>query len=321
MFLRLCGKMPQMAEPNILVVGSINMDIAVRAPALPTPGETVLGSDFKASPGGKGANQAVAAARLGANCRMIGRVGDDAFGQDLRASFRAENIDTEHIVETKNTPSGVAIIVVNAQGENSIVVASGANFAVTPDDLFSREALFRQADVVLLQLELPLPTVRAAVDLARRGGAKIILDPAPVPRRFPPELFQVDVITPNVVEAESLMGDGAAEERVDKRTAAALISRGAKAAVLKLGSRGSVVAAADGHFYRVGPYKVGVVDTTAAGDTFTAALAVGMGRGLGLHESAKFANAAGALACTKIGAQEATPTAGEVKMLMADQDP
>lgn len=306
-------------EPNILVVGSINMDIAVRAPVMPVPGETVLGSDFKTSPGGKGGNQAVAAARLGANCRMIGRVGDDAFGQDLRAGFRAENIDTEHIIETKNTPSGVAVIIVNHRGENSIVVASGANFAVTPDDLFSREDLFREADVVLLQLELPMPTVRASVDLARRHGAKIILDPAPMVRHFPPELFHVDVITPNVTEADLLMGTGNAEERVDKRTAASLIARGAKAAVLKLGGRGSMVSTADGHFYRIQPYRVSVVDTTAAGDAFTAALAVGLARGMHPRESARFANAAGALACTKIGAQEAMPNIYEIKMLMDDQ--
>ncbi len=306
-------------EPKILVVGSINMDVAVRTPVMPCPGETLLGSDFKTSPGGKGGNQVVAAARLGASCKMIGRVGDDAFGQDLRAGLRAEDIDTEHIIETKNTPTGVAVILVDHKGENSIVVASGANFALTPDDLFGREELFQEADVVLLQLELPLQTVRAAMDLARRNNAIIILDPAPVPKIIPQELFQVDVITPNVIEAEMLTGNGNTEERVDKRTAAGLIARGAKAVVLKLGGRGSMVATADGHFYRVPPYKVDIVDTTAAGDTFTAALGVAIGRGMNLHEAARFANAAGALACTKIGAQDATPTAYEVKMLMDDQ--
>jgi len=303
----------------ILVVGSANMDLVVRAGRMPTPGETVLGESFVSSPGGKGANQAVAAARLGARCGIIGRLGDDAFGRALRANMQAEGVDCTDVITTGDAPTGVAIIVVDAKGENSIVVAGGANRRLSPDDVFSRGELFARAAVVLLQLELPAPTVRAAIDVARRNGCKIILDPAPAPRRLPDELCRVDIISPNSSEAEIITGKKAIEERVDKQVALELIARGAGAAVLKLGARGSMVVTADGHFHRAPAYKVPVVDTTAAGDAFTAALAVAVARGDDLYRAAKFANAAGALACTRLGAQSAMPTADEVNILMDDQ--
>jgi ribokinase len=306
-------------RPTILVVGSINIDLVVRAARMPSPGETVLGSGFVTSPGGKGANQAVAVARLGGTCRMIGRVGEDAFGESLLTNLKAEGIDCTDVIPTPGAATGVAMIIVDSKGENSIVVASGANHMVTPDDLFDRQEAFQQAAVVVLQLELPLPTVRAAIDLARRHGCKTILDPAPAPKVMPPELCQVDIISPNVSEAETITGKLAIEARIDKQVATDLIARGAKTAVLKLGPRGSMVVMGDGHFYTVPPYDVKVVDTTAAGDAFTAALAVATARGDHMHATAKFANAAGALACTKLGAQSAMPTADEVRMLMADQ--
>jgi ribokinase len=306
-------------QARILVIGSINMDMVVRAGAMPAPGETVLGSDFRTSPGGKGANQAVAAQRLGGQVAMIGRVGNDEFGASLKSGLTAEGINVEHVQTTDNASTGVAFIIVDAQGENSIVVASGANFRVTPDDIYTHERLFTEADIVLLQLELPCQTVRAAIELARRHRVRTVLDPAPAMKQFPDELCNVDVISPNVSEAEILTGKKAVEERIDKLVASDLIQRGAKNAVLKLGSRGSMVVCGDGHMYRVPPYKVEVVDTTAAGDAFTAALAVSLGCGKGLHEAAKVANAAGALACSKFGAQSAMPTAFQVKMLMDDQ--
>ncbi len=308
-----------MNRQSILVVGSINMDLVVRSPHMPAPGETVLGDGFVTNPGGKGANQAVAAARLGGQCAMIGRVGDDEFGRTLAAALTAENIDCSNVLTTKNVPTGVAMIVVDSRGENSIVVASGANYRLSPDDLFCREEAFARAAIVVLQLELPLPTVRAACDLARRNGCRIVLDPAPATTQLNDTLCAVDILSPNVSEAEILTGTKAGEERVDKIVAMDLIARGAKAAVLKLGARGSLVVTNDGHFYRVPSYKVNVVDTTAAGDAFTAALAVALARDEDLHSAARFANAAGALACTKFGAQAAMPTADEVRMLMADQ--
>jgi ribokinase len=306
-------------EPTILVVGSINMDLVVRAPHLPEPGETVLGEHFQHSAGGKGGNQAAAVARLGGRCRMIGRVGRDAFGEQLLEGLKAEGIDCRCVHATEEAPTGVAVILVNARGENSIVVAGGANRRLTPDDVFSCEEAFAGASYVLLQLELPLPTVRAAIDVARRNGCKVILDPAPALRDMPRELYRVDVLSPNAHEAEVLTGAQAIEERIDKQVASELIARGAGAAVLKLGPRGCLAAMADGHFYTVPTYDVPVVDSTGAGDAFTGALALALARGQSMHQAAKFANAAGALACTRIGAQSAMPTAQEVALLMKDQ--
>jgi len=305
--------------PRILVVGSINMDMVVRSPHMPSPGETVLGEGFRTSPGGKGANQAVAAARLGAACRFLGRIGEDAFGQSLLTNLTIEGIDCADVLPTEGAPTGVAMIVVDAQGENSIVVASGANYRLTPDDVFERAEAFGQADAVLLQLELPLPTVRAAIDMAHRHDCRVILDPAPAPQRLPEELCRVDVISPNVNEAEMLTGSKTGEERADKNIALDLIARGASAAVLKLGGRGSMVVTAAGKMARIPAYDVDIVDTTAAGDAFTAALAVEVARGADVRDAAKVANAAGALACTQLGAQSAMPTRQEVEMLMHDQ--
>jgi ribokinase len=308
-------------EATILVVGSINMDLVVRAGHIPAAGETVLGEGFATAPGGKGANQAVAIARQQARCVFLGRVGDDAFGQALVSGMKAEGIDCDHVLTTPEAATGVAMIIVDRRGENSIVVASGANYRVTPDDVYHREELFARAAVVLLGLELPLPTVMAARTLARRHNCRIVLDPAPAQRGLPEELFEVDVISPNVSEAEILTGKhiDEATERVDKLVASDLIARGAKAAVLKLGSRGSMVMTADGQIALVKSYKVNIVDTTAAGDAFTAALAVGVLRGLSLPAAAKIANAAGALACTKFGAQPSMPTTAEILILMRDQ--
>ena len=310
-------------QPTILVVGSINMDLVVRAPHMPAPGETVLGEGFATAPGGKGANQAVAVARQGVACVFLGRVGEDAFGEKLVAGMKAEGIDCENVLPTPDVATGVAMIVVDANGENSIVVASGANHRVTPDDVYHRAELFQAADVVLLQLELPLPTVQAARKLAVKHDCKVVLDPAPAPKCLPAELCKVDVISPNVSEAEIITGKHADEgdERVGKIVASDLIGRGAKAAVLKLGQRGSLVMCADGEIASIKPYKVNIVDTTAAGDAFTASLAVGLARGMSLRESAKIANAAGALACTQFGAQPSMPAAGEIRILMEDQKP
>jgi ribokinase len=308
-----------MIEPSILVIGSANMDMVVRAAAFPSPGQTVFGNNFQASPGGKGANQAVGVARLGGRPRFLGRVGNDDFGRSLKQSIAAEGVDVDHLMLTEDTATGIAIVVVDSKGENSIIVSSGANFALTPDDIFGCEELFEKSAVVLLQLEIPLPTARAAVDLAHRHNTRIILDPAPVPKNFPREMYLVDIISPNTVEAEALTGKKLLEERVAKQVAMEFLEHGAKSAVVKLGSRGSLVVMSDGHFYHIPPFKVDVVDSTAAGDAFTAGLGVAYSRGLPLREAAIFANAAGALTCTKFGAQAALPTAIDVQMLMRDQ--
>ena len=276
----------EITSPRILVVGSINMDMVCRTPHLPAPGETVLGKKFHASPGGKGANQAVAAARLGGAVTLIGRVGDDDFGSTIRAGLRAEGINIQNVAVTENCATGVAMILVDAQGENAIVVASGANERVTPDDIFGCESCFAEADVVMVQLELPCPTVRAALDLARRHKCLTVLDPAPAQANLHDSLCEVDILSPNVSEAEILTGKKGGEDRIDKLVAADLISRGAKTAVLKLGPRGSLVVCDDGHMYQLPPCKVDVVDTTAAGDAFTAGLTVAVARGEAIEQAA-----------------------------------
>lgn len=295
------------------------MDMVMRVAQMPAAGETIHGDGFATSPGGKGANQAVAAARAGANCIMLGRVGDDPFGHTLKDVLAAEDIDCENVMVTPETSTGAAMILVDKLGENSIVISGGANMALTPDDIFPQGELFARADVLLLQLEIPLPTVRAAMDLARRHSCKIVLDPTPVPARLPDELLAVDIITPNAVEAEQITGMQSSEDRADRQMASQLIERGAGAAVLKTGHRGSLVVSADGEIARVSPYRVDIVDTTGAGDTFTGNLAVAAARGNCLADAAKIANAAGALACTKFGAQAAIPTWDEIQMLMQDQ--
>lgn len=305
--------------PNILVVGSVNMDLAVRCPHMPQPGQTVLGDGFSASPGGKGANQAVAAARLGAACQMIGRVGDDAFGQTLRARLRDAGVGVDAVAVTPGKPSGVAMVVVDGKGENAIVVASGANWRVTPDDIFGHADLFAAADVVILQLELPCETVMAAMSKARRHNCLVVLDPAPARADLPAELLQADWLTPNASEAETLTGQSMPNMRAAKTVATELIARGARGVVLKLGSAGSLAICHDLHIHHAPAFRVDAIDTTAAGDAFTAALAVALGRGEPVVKAARYANAAGALAASRLGAQAAMPTAAEVKMLMDDQ--
>lgn len=308
-----------MSEPNFLVVGSINMDLAVRTRHMPTPGQTVLGEELTTSPGGKGANQAVALARLEANVAFLGRVGDDPFGLDLRRALDSEHVCTENLLTCENSHSGVAMITVDSHGENSIVVAPGANARLTPDDLYGCQDCFAAADAVLLQLELPIPTVRTAIELARQHRCMTILDPGPVPTPFDDKLCRVDILAPNASEAEQITGQKSGEERVDKLIASNLIARGCGRAVLKLGSRGSLVVCADGHMYRIPPFDVNVVDSTAAGDAFQAGLAYQLARGESPRQAATFANAVGALACTRLGALTAMPSLLEVQMLLRDQ--
>ena len=263
----------------------------------------------------------MAAARLGATCLFLGRVGDDEFGKALLAGLVENGIHSHGVRVTEGVPTGVAVIIVDQKGENSIVVASGANSYVTPDDVFEHEALFAQADVVVMQLELPIIAVMAARKLAAKHGKPVILDPAPARKNLPADLLNVDIITPNLTEAEILTNQRADEvsERVDKAMATDLLQMGARSAVLKLGHRGSLVVSTNGEIARVRPYKVDIVDTTAAGDAFTAALAMGLARGMELIDATQMANAAGALACTRFGAQAAMPTAQEVRQLMAEQ--
>ena len=299
--------------PHIVVVGSINMDLVAQMVRLPRPGETVHGDGFQTIPGGKGANQAVAAARLGARVTMIGRVGDDSFGETLKRSLEEHGVSTEHVLVTEGCSSGVALIGVEATGANSITVVAGANGQLTPLDVESRADVIAAADVLIVQLETPLDTVAAAIRLAREVGVRTILDPAPAPTGpLPAELLAVEILSPNQTEAEALTGIAVHDVASAGTAARRLRELGAKAVVLKLGELGAFMLDDVGREEHVSARAASVVDTTAAGDAFTAGLAVALAEGRSLSDAARFGCAAGTLACTKFGAQPAMPLREEV---------
>ena len=311
-------------KPHIVVVGSLNMDLVVEVPVIPRPGETVLGKNFATFPGGKGANQAVAAARLGARVSMIGRVGKDAFGDQLLASAQADGIDVTYVGRDEKAASGVAMIAVDAQGQNSIAVASGANFRLAAEHVCRAWAELGQVDVLVMPLETPLETIVAAVSLAGESGAKVILNPAPA-RDLPPDLLAgVDVLAPNEPETALLTGMPVGSGEESRAAAQKLLQLGVGSVVLTLGSRGALVldgalyenGGANARFTLVPARPVEVVDTTAAGDAFMGGLAVALGEGKSLVEAARFANAVASLSVTKHGAQPSMPTREEVNTLL-----
>ncbi len=287
---------------HIVVVGSINMDLVVRAPRHPRPGETILGTDFQTFPGGKGANQAVAAARLGRQVKMIGRVGDDAFGKSLLATLQQDGVDTTSVLQTVGVASGVALITVDEKGQNNIVVVPGANGRLAPEDISASRPVFEGASVVLLQLEIPLETAKEAISLARQMGARVILNPSPAQPLSPDLLAQVDYLVPNEYELSLLTGMQPGTLAADM-----LKSLGIRCLVVTMGADG-VLVLEDENTYHIQSHHVTVVDTTAAGDAFAGAFAVALSEGLPTQEAAIFGNAAGALAVTRAGAQPSLPT-------------
>lgn len=301
---------------SVVVFGSINMDLVARAPRLPAPGETVAGSGFAAAPGGKGANQAVASARLGAPTVMVGRVGDDALGAELRSALAAAGVDAAGVLTTPG-PSGVAQIAVDDRGQNTIIVVPGANGAVGAADVARLDGLLAGARALLLQLEVPLEAVAAAAAAARRRGVTVILDPAPAPPAgLPAALYGLaDIITPNEIEAAALLGHAVDSDEAAERAALALRGRTGGVAIVKLGGRGAVICGPEGP-RRLEPLPVTPVDTVAAGDAFNGALAAALSEGRPLAEAARWAMAAGALAVTRRGAQGAMPTRAELLALL-----
>ena len=289
-----------MKTPHLVVVGSANTDLVVAVPEIPNPGQTVLGGDVRVVPGGKGANQAVAAARLGAKVTFVARLGDDAYGHASRLGFLAEDIDTRFVFETPGVPSGVALIAVASSGENSIVVAPGANARLTEADVRSASDAFDECDLVLVSLEIPADAVFAAIEEAHRRGKPVILNPAPA-RPIPPDILsKVTILTPNETEV-SLYGG------VDK-----LRRMGVKTVVTTLGSRGSVIVGHRETPEFVPAMSVQAVDAVAAGDCFTAALGVRLAEGAALLDAVNFATAAAALKVTRHGAQPGLPSRSEV---------
>jgi ribokinase len=298
-------------HPSITVVGSLNADQVIRAPNLPEVGETVSGGEFAVFAGGKGANQAVAAARLGARVSMVGRVGDDPLGPPLRDGLAAEGIDVSQVRAVPGTATGVAFITVDPSGRNTIVVAGGANLRLSAADVESASELIAASRLLLLQLEVPMDAVVRAAELARAGGCLLVLDPAPA-RPVPAGLYPlVSVINPNQVEARLLTGTDAADDRGAAAAAARLLEMGCGAAVIKMGERGAYVATRSVR-QSVPGIPVEAVDSTAAGDAFAAALGVALAEGKDLARAARFANAVAALSVTRAGAQPSMPTRAEV---------
>ena len=307
---------------KIVVVGSINMDLVVRMLRLPRPGETVTGNSFETIPGGKGANQAVAAARLGALVSMIGRVGDDTFGATLRQNLVAVGVDTQFVVESRGSSSGVALIGVEQSGANAITVVPAANGLLSVSDVMSSRLVIAAADALIVQLETPIETVAAAIRLAQMNRVLTVLDPAPAPQdRLPHELLGVDVLSPNQTEAEALTGIAVSDWPSAEAAARALQRQGAHDVVIKMGSLGALICSRDGAIRQVATISVNVIDTTAAGDAFTAAMTVARCEGQTLPDAVRFACHAGTVACMKFGAQPAMPTREELRQwIQSHQD-
>jgi ribokinase len=302
----------------VTVVGSLNMDLVARASRIPEPGETIIGSDFRQVPGGKGANQAVAAARLGACVSLVGRVGRDAFGQTLMENLARDGIDQSFLIQDSQAATGVALIVVDDAGQNSIVVASGANAHLSPGDVEAAEGAIARADVLLLQLESPLETVTRAAETAHRHGVSVVLNPAPA-HPLPVSLLSiVDVLIPN--ESETALLTEMSVDRPDEAeaAAAALLELGVGTVILTLGERGALLAQADGASL-VPAFPVRPIDTTGAGDAFVGGFAVALAEGRPLAEAVRWGSAAGALATTTEGAQPSLPTRRAVATLLAGE--
>lgn len=296
---------------KIIVIGSMNMDMVVKTSHIPEPGETVLGGTFFMNPGGKGANQAVAVARLGGDVAFIGKIGEDIFGKQSVKLFNDEGVDIAGMVSDIDLPSGIAMITVDEEGENSIVVAPGANANLQPGDVEVSLSKYPEADILLIQLEIPMKTVAFAAEYGNKKGMKVILNPAPA-NPLIPELFSlIDIITPNVNEAEMLSGIKITDIESAKLAAEQLNARGVKVVVITLGKQGAVLLE-DGNFYHVPAPEVQTVDTTAAGDVFNGALAVALSEGKGLKDATAFACHSAAIAVTRLGAQSSIPYRNEI---------
>jgi ribokinase len=303
---------------TVVVFGSINMDLVARTPRLPALGETITGHEFFTAPGGKGANQAVASARLGVPTKMVGRVGGDSFGQELRQNLAAAGVDVGPVLTDAEVSSGVAIIAVDDKAQNNIIIIPGANGRVGQADLDRLGTTLAGTKVLLLQLEVPIQAIIGAAQLARQQGVTVVLDPAPA-QDLPDELYtSVDFLTPNEVEASQLVGFRVRNQEDAMRAAEALLKRGVKTAIVKMGALGAAYAQTSGDAERgfLPAFKVEAVDTVAAGDAFNGGLAAALVAGQPLPEAIRWGTAAGALSATKRGAQPSMPSQAEFEAFL-----
>ncbi|MDP4282741.1 MAG: ribokinase [Bacteroidota bacterium] len=300
-----------MHSKKIIVVGSCNTDMVIKADRLPVPGETILGGTFFMNPGGKGANQAVAAARMGGNVTLISKTGNDVFGKQSVMLYNSENIKTDYVFSDPKQPSGVAMITVDSNGENCIVVASGANSYLSPADIQKARKEIESSDLVLMQLEIPIETVEYVAELANKKGIRVILNPAPARALSENLLKNLYIIIPNKTEAEILSGIKVTDVESARKAAAIISAKGVNIVVITLGSQGAVIKDGDDYHF-IEAYKVNTVDTTAAGDTFCGSVCVGLSEDKSILESVQLAAKAAALTVTRMGAQGSIPYRAEL---------
>jgi len=300
---------------KIFVIGSSNTDMIIQLDRLPVPGETIIGGKFSTAPGGKGANQAVAAARAGGSITFLSRVGTDMFGEEAIKGFAKDGLDINYISRDMNEPSGVALIFIGENGENSIGVASGANAKILPENLENLSNMFSEGDILLMQLEIPVETIEYAATVASEKNVKIILNPAPAQHLSDELLKKISIITPNETEAEILTGVKVNNDDDAQKAADILKKKGVDTVIITLGSRGAFVF--DNEFNGLVPsFKVKAVDTTAAGDVFNGAFTVALSEGKSVKDSVLFGNAAAALSVTKLGAQPSAPHREDIENML-----
>lgn len=303
-----------MSTKKIIVIGSCNTDMVIKTDRLPTPGETVLGGTFLMNAGGKGANQAVTAARQGGSVTLISKTGNDVFGKQSVELYNSEGINTDYIFSDEKNPSGVALITVDSHGENCIVVASGANASLSPSDIESAKEEIETGAFVLMQLEIPIETVEYAASMARKKGIPVVLNPAPARTLSEKLLKCVYVITPNEHEAEMLSGVKVSDWQSARKAADIISEKGVDNVVITMGAQGAFIKEKD-EYYTVEAVKVTAIDTTAAGDSFSGTLCVGLSEGKSILDSVKFAARVAAITVTRMGAQSSIPYRNELVLL------
>ena len=302
-----------MSLKKIVVIGSINTDMVVKTLKLPVPGETILGGKFLMTPGGKGANQAVAAARLGGNVSFIGKIGSDIFGKESKMILESENVNTNYLFIDKKNPSGVALITVDKNGENCIVVASGSNACLSVSDIETAKEEILSSDIILVQLEIPIETVEYIVDLCYNNDKTVILNPAPATNLSDELLRKVSIIVPNETEAELLTGVKVSDLASAETAARYLSNKGISVVVITLGNKGALLCTLSETQYIPSPL-VESIDSTGAGDVFCGALAFSISKGIELADSVRFANKAASISVTRMGAQASAPQIKEIEL-------